>query len=399
MLRHFVGDDAFFASLNKYLSDNKWGNGSAIKLKLAFEAVTGKDLNWFFNQWYFDNGHPYVRISQTYQADKKRVLVTLQQTQVQNKFFEIPVGIDVYADGKKKHYEVWSKNRIDSFYFPALSTPENVNVDNDKVLLWVKDENKPLSQYIYQYNHATNFMDRYEALDMAAENIIKPAAQTLLKTALKDSFYIIRIKAIDAYNPAALNAETEAIIAQLAAKDPSTQVREKAIDAIGELSKPSYRDQFMTWTKDSSYLVAGAALEALEKVDSAAAIEIATKASKIILKKRLNTAVTKILSKYGDESNFDFIAAKYESLPMQSEEKFYMTTPFAELLIKTNDEAKFKKGIDLIVALRNSIPDEYKSQTDPYFNSKVLGTILKEKKKQGAQNLVQIIIEKLPGLN
>ena len=196
-----------------------------------------------------------------------------------------------------------------------------------------------------------------------------------------------------------MTAETEAMIAQLAAKDPSTQVREKAIDAIGELSKPIYRDQFITWTKDSSYLVAGAALDALEKVDSAAAIEIATKASKTILKKRLNTAVTKILSKYGDESNFDFIAAKYAGLPMQSEEKFYMTTPFAELLIKTNDEAKFKKGIDLIVALRNSIPDEYKSQTDPYFNSKVLGTILKEKKKQGAQNLVQIIIEKLPGLN
>ncbi|MFY7979112.1 MAG: M1 family metallopeptidase, partial [Sediminibacterium sp.] len=62
MLRHLVGDDAFFASLNKYLTDNKFSNGSAIKLKLAFEAVTGKDLNWFFNQWYFGSGHPYVRI-------------------------------------------------------------------------------------------------------------------------------------------------------------------------------------------------------------------------------------------------------------------------------------------------------------------------------------------------
>jgi aminopeptidase N len=399
MLRHYVGEDAFFASLHKYLNDNKFNSGSAIKLKLAFEAVTGKDLNWFFNQWYFDNGHPYLRIGQSYQADKKRILVTLQQTQVQNKVFEIPVGIDVYADGKKKHYEVWSKNRIDSFYFPALSAPDNVNVDNDKVLLWVKDENKPLSQYIYQYYHATNLMDRFEALDMATENIIKPEAQSLLKAALKDSFYIIRMKAIHAYNPAALNAETEAIIAQLAAKDPSTQVREKAIDAIGELSKAIYRDQFIAWTKDSSYLVAGAALDALEKIDSISAIDIATKASKTLLKKRLNTVVTNILSKYGDESNFDFIAAKYESLPIQSEEKFYMTTPFAELLIKTNDESKFKKGIDLIVALRNSIPDEYKSQTDPYFNSKVLGTILKEKKKQGAQNLVQIVIATLPRLN
>ncbi|MFX7739907.1 M1 family aminopeptidase, partial [Acinetobacter baumannii] len=52
MLRTYVGDDAFFKSLNKYLTDNKFGNGSAHKLRLAFEAITGKDLNWYFNQWY-----------------------------------------------------------------------------------------------------------------------------------------------------------------------------------------------------------------------------------------------------------------------------------------------------------------------------------------------------------
>ena len=43
MLRHYVGDDAFFASLHKYLTDNKFSNGSAIKLKLAFESITGKE--------------------------------------------------------------------------------------------------------------------------------------------------------------------------------------------------------------------------------------------------------------------------------------------------------------------------------------------------------------------
>ena len=70
MLRHFVGDEAFYKSLNKYLTDNKFSNGSAIKLKLAFESVTGKDLNWFFNQWYFGNGHPYVSSTQQYDANK-----------------------------------------------------------------------------------------------------------------------------------------------------------------------------------------------------------------------------------------------------------------------------------------------------------------------------------------
>ena len=396
MLRHYVGDEAFFAALHKYLTDNQYSNGSAIKLKLAFEAITGKDLNWFFNQWYFSNGHPYVRITQQYVADKKQVLVILQQTQTQNKVFELPVGIDVYVNNKKAHYDVWNTNRIDSFYFPAVAAPDLVNVDNDKIMLWAKEDIKPLSQFEYQFHHATNFMDRFEALNEATENIIKPAAQSVLKAALKDSFYVIRLKAIAAYNPAAMTTEIESMIAEMAAKDPNTQVRQDAIDAIGALSKASYRDQFYNWTKDSSYLVAGAALEALEKVDSASAIVIATKESKNIIKKRLNSAVTSILSKYGDENVFEFVATKYEGLNIQSEEKFYMTMPFAELLIKTSDEAKFKKGIDLIVAFRNAIPESYRSQTDAYFNVKVFGSILKAKKQKGEENLVTIVSAVLP---
>lgn len=396
MLRHYVGDEAFFASLNKYLTDNKFSNGSGIKLKLAFESITGKDLNWFFNQWYFGNGHPYVRITQQYMADKKQVLVVIKQTQTQNKIFELPIGIDVYSAGKKDHYDVWSKNRVDSFYFPAASAPDNVNVDNDKVLLWVKEDEKPLSQFAYQYQHANNFLDRYEALGEAIQNMTKPEAQAIVKAALKDTFYFIRQNAIRAYNPAAMSAETEAFIASLAKQDPSTAVRQEAIDAIGALSKPVYKNQFIEWTSDSSYTVAGAALEALEKVDSLAAIDIATKESKKVIKKRLNSAVTSILSKYGDENVFEFVAKKYESLNIQSEEKFYMTQPFADLLIKTSDAEKFKKGIDLIVGFRDAIPEGYKTQTNPYFNIKILGEILKAKKQKGEDNLVKIVSAVMP---
>jgi aminopeptidase N len=396
MLRHYVGDEAFFASLHKYLEDNKFNNGSAVKLKIAFEAVTGKDLNWFFNQWYFSNGHPYVRITQQYMADKKQVLVVVQQTQTQNKVFELPIGVDVYGDNEKKHYDVWSKNRVDSFYFPSASIPKNVNVDNEKVLLWAKDEEKPLVQYVYQYAHASNFMDRFEALNEAVQNMSKPETQALVKAALKDTFYILRQNAIRAYNPAAMSPEVEKIILEMAGKDPSTVVREEAIDAIGALMKPAYKQPFTNWTSDSSYLVAGAALEALEKIDSAAAIAIAIKESKQVIKKRLTTAVTNILSKYGDENVFEFIAAKYESLSIQSDEKFYMTQSFADMISKTSDEVKFKKGIDLIVAFRNAIPEGYRGQTDPYFNMKIFGGILKAKKLKGEENLVKIVSAVLP---
>ena len=390
MLRHYVGDDAFFASLHKYLVDNQYANGSAIKLKLAFEAVTGKDLNWFFNQWYFGSGHPYVRIGQKYIEDKKQVLVTIQQTQIQNKLFELPIGIDVYVNGLRNHYDVWSKNKVDSFYFPAATAPDNVNVDNDKVLLWVKDESKPLSQYAYQYSHARNFVDRFEALSEATENMAKPVAQALIKQALSDSFYIIRAKAVNAYNPSAITNDVEAIIAKLTTKDPSNIVREQAIDVIGALNKASYKDLFVKLANDSSYLVSGAALDALEKVDSASAIKLANEASHQVLKKRLNTSVTNIITKYGNDESFDFVASKYEAMESLTAEKFEMTKSFVVLLINTKDIVKFKKGIDLIAAFRASIPESYKGQSEPYF-MKLFGSILKAKKEKGESDFVAIV--------
>jgi aminopeptidase N len=398
MLRHFVGDEAFYKSLNKYLTDNKFSNGSAIKLKLAFESVTGKDLNWFFNQWYFGNGHPYVSITQQYDANKKQVLFKLAQTQVQDKLFTLPIGIDIYVNGQRNHYEVWAKNKVDSFYFPAASEPDNVNVDNDKILLWEKNDSKPLKQFIYQYYHARNFLDRNEALNEVSQNLKSIEAKQVIQDAMKDSFYVIRAKAINSLNPTSINEAVEKNIYAIAKSDPSYLVREEAINVIGALNKEKYKNDFINWSKDSSYTIAGAALEALDAIDSVTAYQLAQAASKAPIKKRLNTVVTKLLTKYGDESEFDFIANKYESLNNQSEEKFQMTQPFAALLMKTKNADKFKRGIEIIVAFRESIPAQYRTQTDPYFNAKVLGEILKVKKQNGENELVKVVTAVLPML-
>ena len=396
MLRHLVGDKAFFASLHSYLEENKFGSGTAIKLKLAFEKVTGKDLNWFFNQWYFGSGHPYVRIEQKYMPTEKKVLMIVQQNQLQNKIFTLPIGVDVYVAGQRNHYEVWNKNRIDSFYFDAATLPDNVNVDNDKTLLWFKDESKTMSEYAFQYFNARNFIDRLEAINEAAENLTDKNAQAILKAALKDSFYVIRARAIQSYNPTALDEAIENTFVQLANTDPSSEVREQAIDALSGTYNEDYIDLFTSLTKDSSYVVSGAALDALEKIDSSAALSIATTASTQKIKKRLNTSVTAILAKYGDESIFDFIAKQFISLNDQSAEKFYMTVAFGQLLHKVNNASKFKKGIDLIVKFRESIPKEYRSQSDPYFNTKVLAEILKAKKTKGQQDLVDMVVAVIP---
>src|SRR5688500_10403169 len=66
MLRNYVGDSAFFRSLNSYLTENKFGTAESHQLRIAFEKITGKDLNWFWNQWYFGSGHPKLDIKYIY---------------------------------------------------------------------------------------------------------------------------------------------------------------------------------------------------------------------------------------------------------------------------------------------------------------------------------------------
>ena len=53
MMRNYLGDDVFFRGLNLYLTKNAYTAVEAAQLRLAMEEVSGQDLNWFFNQWYF----------------------------------------------------------------------------------------------------------------------------------------------------------------------------------------------------------------------------------------------------------------------------------------------------------------------------------------------------------
>jgi aminopeptidase N len=50
MLRNYVGDSAFYASLKLYLDQKKFKSAEAQELRLAFEETTGMDLNWYWNQ-------------------------------------------------------------------------------------------------------------------------------------------------------------------------------------------------------------------------------------------------------------------------------------------------------------------------------------------------------------
>ncbi len=393
MLRNYVGDDAFFKSLNKYLTDNKLGTGSAHKLRLAFEATTGKDLNWFFNQWYFNSGHPSLVISNSYDAASQKAMVVIKQTQ-SNGLFQLPVTIDVYHGANKKRHLVWAKNAADTFYFNSATKPDLINVDADKVLLAEKKETKTIEEYAHQFKYGGHYLDRREAIDMAAKKITDPAAFAIVAAGLKDPYFRIRMKALGSFGTAKLDDATLSFIEKMAKEDASKLVRADAIAILGMKKNAAYANQFEQYVNDSSYSVAGAALLALNDVDAKKAYALANKLIKSPAKGRLSAAISSVIIANGDESAYDYIMDNFNKMPL-SQAKFSALSSIVEFLAKVTDPAKFKAGVDAVIAFRNEIPAPARPQTDPVINNVFLKGLASKKEAAGAQALADYVKEKI----
>lgn len=279
MLRNYLGDDAFFAGMNDYLKTNEYQNAEAHQLRLSFEKVSGKDLNWFFNQWYFGSGNPKLNYTFTFEPVKKQVAVTISQTQDQP--FEFPLAIDVYDNGKPKRYNVWvNAEAKNTFNFDVSKTPDLVNINADGILLAEITDTKTPEQNLMQFTNSKEFKSRYTALSAIKDQVGKnPAATKLLAAALKDPYFRTRIKALqlmDLSNPEQMKA-LGADVEKLASNDPKTLVQAAAIGALAKTKDKKYLPLFEKGVNAVSNAVKGTSLSAVVTIDPSKANTLADK--------------------------------------------------------------------------------------------------------------------------
>lgn len=279
MLRNYLGDEAFFAGMQDYLKTNEYQNAEAHQLRLSFEKVSGKDLNWFFNQWYFGSGNPKINYSYTFEPVKKQIAVTIEQTQEQP--FQFPLAIDVYENGKPKRYNVWvNAEAKNTFNFDVTKNADLVNINADGVLLADINDTKTPEQYLMQFTGSKEFKSRYNALngikDQAGKN---PAATKLLAAAIKDSYFRTRIKALqlmdlsNADQLKALGSDVE----KLASNDPKTLVQAAAISALAKTKDKKYMPIFEKGINAVSNAVKGSSVGAIVAIDPSKAAAYADK--------------------------------------------------------------------------------------------------------------------------
>jgi aminopeptidase N len=395
MLRNQVGDRAFFKSINLFLTTKKFQSAEAHELRLAFEEVTGQDLNWFWNQWYYGSGHPILDISYDYDPATKTAKVFIKQTQP-DKIFKFQIAVDVYQGTEKKRYQVWIDEKADTLSFPVDSKPDLINVDGDKILLCDKTDHKTLDNYIFQYHHAGLHVDKREAIYYAS-GLTNAKALDLMKTALKDNYHGMRTYAIRHLNIAndTVKNAVETQLAYIANNDPKSLLRALAIEALGKYKKEVYKDLFMKSIYDSSYTVVGSALTALSAIDSTSALNQAKAMSSQKVKGTLLEAINNTLFNYATESEFDTLAARFENFPFGNS-KYMLVQPFGSFVKRMKNMDNFKKGIDLLVGFRDSIPEQYRDWIESYINQRLLKEIAAAKQASGMTEQADYVNSKLP---
>jgi aminopeptidase N len=396
MLRNHIGDSAFFRGLNLYLTTNKFKAAEAHHLRLALEETSGEDLNWFFNQWYFGSGHPKLDIHYSYDEKSKEAIITVKQTQATGKVFQIPTFIDIYRGNQKSRHQVWVKNTTDTFRISSPIAPDLINFDGEKTLLCEKKENKNLDNYLHQFYHAGNYLDRREAVEFFGRKTDDSKALQALQDALKDPYHDIRALALSKIDLTKdrIRKALEAPVASAVATERHRPTMADMIEALGKTRNSIYINIYTSHVKDSSYSVAGAALAALSDVDSITALQYAKELSKFKAKGRLEAAINKILISSGDESIFTQIAAKFTEMGLTND-KFMLMQQLSEMAGGMQNKDNIRKAIDLIVGFRNEIPASVKPQTDPYINGMILQGIMQKLKARGEAELVKYLESKL----
>ena len=296
MLRRHLGDDLFFKSLNKYLTDNAHQPVSTEDLRIAIEETTGQSMDWFFDQWLYKMGHPVFEVSKNYDAAKKQLTLNVKQTQKvdsnnefpQTEFFQ--TYVDVEIDGNVQR--VWIKPQAENvFTFDAPTNPQLVNFDYEGTLLKELKFDKSVDELVYQATKDKDIIGRQWAINELSKSLATDTTKILAafnNIASNDSSWLMRRAAIGAIaqvlapqTPESdvkikLDSTTEQTMLK-ALKDEKSPVRADALAFLGATRDAKYADLYLSALNDQSYAVIDSAAAALGNTKNAKAYDALSK--------------------------------------------------------------------------------------------------------------------------
>ncbi|MEL7118734.1 MAG: M1 family aminopeptidase [Bacteroidota bacterium] len=354
MLRNLYGDEAFWMVLNKYLHKHAFSSTEAHDLRLIYEEVIGLDLNWFWDQWYFDQGHPTLNLDYNYEVEPGKA--SLQVSQVQNAefnraVFKIPNQVAIYyEDGTVEVNAITIDQAKQTFEFPIKEKPALMLFDPNRYLLCkINKDNTPIEAATFQFKNSKSVIHRTNALNNILEKDTSQI-QALLPDILKDKYWELRKTGIRLIKKHRINSNMLEQLVSLATKDPNGMVRDEAYETLYSLNTPVAKSEAAQSIQSDSVLsVISSALYYLHLIDKDAALKYAEE-----LAKRnddyLRVIIAELYVVSEDPKFLDFFEGQLEKKDMTG----YYAVNFYDLyqlLLIHGDINQINGGIDKLVSI------------------------------------------------
>ncbi len=137
MLRHVMGDADFYQALSNYFEEYKYSNAVTDDFRDHVEAVTGDDIDWFFDTWLHEWGYPVYDIQYSWVAAGADwdVTVDLQQIQTIGPVFTMPLEFLIYGASEDTLVVMWNDLAVQSEVFTVPFQPTLVEFDPGNYVL------------------------------------------------------------------------------------------------------------------------------------------------------------------------------------------------------------------------------------------------------------------------
>jgi aminopeptidase N len=141
MLRHIVGDGTFFDILQTYYnSEYKFGDATTEQFKNVCEAVSGMELDYFFDEWIYGTYYPRYSWSVWFEQDpidsRYSYYIHVEQTQTTNpNTFTMPVDFVFYFMSEIDTFTVFNDKRKDMYFYRADEMFTDVELDPENWIL------------------------------------------------------------------------------------------------------------------------------------------------------------------------------------------------------------------------------------------------------------------------
>jgi len=264
-------------------------------------------------------------------------------------------------------------------------------------LLANKEDHKSFDEFVFQYEHARNYVDRREAAEFALTQPMDKKNVDLIRATLEDQSYRIRTTVLTGLLELDPPAELFARVRKIAESDPSKYAKAAALSLLATRKDDQYKALFVQCVEDSSYTVAGAAYQALLDLDEKEGLALLPKLQDDALG-ALKIAVQRAEFLTKTDADFDNIFATINSQSFGDKLRSYKN--YMHYLERVDNPTNFEKGMQFALELRNQAA-AWIPEISTYTGEQILELKkVKEKNKEDGKMVdqMQAQIEYLDGL-